>query len=232
MNRKFLRIIVFVVSVIIACLVSFAHAQPGKGKYLIMIDPAHGGKEKGVMLSDKYSEKDLVLAIALAIQKELGGSGKFQVQLTRSADIDMPIQERVKKIQSVHADLFINLHANAGFGKQAAGYEVYFPGFSTAPSGKGGSTEILKDMERNKYLNDSVKFAQIVQKNLQSVFPRKGRGLRDAHIPILSGLTMPSIVLEIAFATNPEDNAKLMDSNTQQAIVQSLTRSIKDYFSF
>lgn len=219
-----------VLSVLIACPVAVSQAQPAKGKYVVMIDPAHGGAETGVSLTDRYYEKDLVLAVAVTIQKALEGSDTFQVRLTRSTDKQMSIAERIKKVQEDHPDLFISLHVNAGFGKSASGYEVYFPGFSTVPSGQDESAAILTDMTKNKYLNDSVKVAQIIQRNLQSVFPRKGRGLRDADMPILEGLTIPAVVLEIGFATNPEDKAALMDAKSQQAIVQALIRSIQEFF--
>lgn len=210
--------------------VLMVQAQPAKDKYVIMIDPAHGGAETGVGLSDKLHEKDVVLSIALALQKEFEGSDKYQVRLTRAADQPMTIAERVNAVKTVRPDIFISLHVNAGFGKSASGYEVYFPGFATAPSAKDDSAEILKDMTKNKYLNDSVKLAQIVQRNLQSVFPRKGRGLREAGVPILETLTIPAVVLEMAFATNPEDKAALTDMKSQQAIVQALSRSIKEFF--
>lgn len=85
-------------------------------------------------------------------------------------------------------------------------------------------------MAKNKYLNDSVRLAQTIQKNMEKVFPRKGRGLRDAPIPVLTGLSIPAVVLEIGFATNLEDKEKIMDEKTQSAIVQALSTSIREYF--
>ena len=82
----------------------------------------------------------------------------------------------------------------------------------------------------NKSLNDSVRFAQVIQRNMEHVFPRKGRGLRDAPMPILSDLTMTAAVLEMGFATNMDDRKKIMDEKTQQAIAQALSKSIRDFF--
>jgi len=229
--RRIWTIIILILLVAMAWPSATLQAEPAKGKALIMIDPAHGGAETGVSLSDKYFEKDLVLSVALAVQKELGRSGKIDVRLTRSQDTQISVADRIKMVQAARPDAFVSLHVNAGFSKNAAGYEVYFPGFSTAPSGKDESAAILTDMEKNKYLNDSVKLAQIIQRNLQSVFPRKGRGLREAGIPILKDLTIPAVVLEIAFATNLEDKARLMDAKSQQAIAEALSRSIKEYLN-
>jgi N-acetylmuramoyl-L-alanine amidase len=230
MNKKNWSIIIFVLFFIAMWPLTTLEAQPAKGKYIVMIDPGHGGAETGVSLSDKYHEKDVVLSIALVVQKEFSRSDKYDVQLIRSADSQISIADRIKKVQAARPDMFISLHVNAGFGKTASGYEVYFPGFAQASSGKDESSAILTDMAKNKYLNDSVKLAQIIQRNMQSVFPRKGRGLREAGVPILEGLTIPAVVLEIAFATQMEDKAALMDAKVQQAIAQALSRSIKEYF--
>jgi N-acetylmuramoyl-L-alanine amidase len=229
--RKISTIIVLMLLVAMACPPATLQAQPAKGKPVVMIDPGHGGAEAGVSLSDKFFEKDLVLSVALAVQKELNRSGRVDVRLTRSQDVQVAVADRIKMVQATHPDAFISLHVNAGFGKNASGYEVYFPGFSTAPSGKDESAAILTDMAKNKYLNDSVNLAQIIQRNLQGVFPRKGRGLREAGVPILEGLTIPAVVLEIAFATNLEDKAALMDAKSQRAIAEALSRSIKEYLN-
>ena len=85
-------------------------------------------------------------------------------------------------------------------------------------------------MVKTKYLNESVRFAQIVEKNLEKVFRRKDRGLRSAPILVLDGLTIPAVVLEIGFATNIKDRKKLMDEATQKSIAGALAKSIRDFF--
>jgi N-acetylmuramoyl-L-alanine amidase len=126
--------------------------------------------------------------------------------------------------------LFISLHVNAGFGNKATGYEIFFPGFKTPATDQNESKAILKDMEQNKYLNDSVRLAQMIQRNMENVFPRKGRGLRDAPMPILGDLSIPAVVLEVGFATNTDDRKKILNEKTQQAIAQALAKGIRDYF--
>jgi N-acetylmuramoyl-L-alanine amidase len=95
---------------------------------------------------------------------------------------------------------------------------------------QNGSKAILKDMAQNKYLNDSVRLAQMIQRNMENVFPRKGRGLRDAPMPILGDLSIPAVVLEVGFATNTDDRKKILNEKTQQAIAQALAKGIRDYF--
>ncbi|MEQ8216191.1 MAG: N-acetylmuramoyl-L-alanine amidase, partial [Smithellaceae bacterium] len=84
--------------------------------------------------------------------------------------------------------------------------------------------------EKNKYLNESVRLAQIIQKNLDALFPRKGRGLREAETPILEEANVPAAVVEIGFSTNPEERKKLLSAAGQAEIAVSLARSIKLFF--
>lgn len=206
-------------------------AQSGQKKRLVIIDAAHGGIDGGVSVTDTVREKEMTLILAQLLQKELAKMPGIQVQMIRTSDKAVSIDDRRKIANAAPADaLFISLHLNAGFGKNATGYEIYFPGFKTAPEDKGGSKAILKDMVMNKSLNDSVRFAQMIQRNMEHVFPRKGRGLRDAPMPILSGLTMTAVVLEIGFVTNMDDRKKIMDEKTQQAIAQALSKGIRDFF--
>src|SRR4030042_6223338 len=92
-------------------------------KYLIVIDPAHGGKDTGVKIKDKVYEKDITLAIALALQKELVKEGNIQVILTRDSDIDISLEERKKMVEKINPGFLLSLHINSGFGKKASGFE-------------------------------------------------------------------------------------------------------------
>lgn len=207
-----------------------ALAEHPLGKHVVTIDASHGGSDPGVKISDNRSEKNITLTIASLMKTELDKSGNVQAQLTRTSDRDVSLSERMQIAKNSHAELFVGIHVNAGFSKNSSGFEIYFPGFKGAVSEQGDSKEIIKDMARNKYLNDSVKLAQLIQKNMDKVFPRKGRGLRDAAIPSIEGLSIPAVVVEIGFATNPEDRKKILDADTQAAIAHALCQSIKDFF--
>ena len=86
-------------------------------------------------------------------------------------------------------------------------------------------------MTQTRRLNNCVRFAQIVQKNMGKVFPREGRGLINAPVLVLQSLTAPAVLLEMGFATNLENKKKLRDKKIQQAVADALTKSIKKYFS-
>jgi N-acetylmuramoyl-L-alanine amidase len=230
MNGWFVKYGIFTLTMLLFCLTPMAGSgAPRQNAYLILLDPAHGGEDPGVV-SDKLREKDLTMNMALLVRQEAQKMPGLQVQLTRSADRRMTIAERVKAAGTMKADCLVSLHVNAGFGKKATGYEIYFPGFRQAASEGGDSSPILKDMARNKSLNNSVRLAQQIQSGLETVFPRKGRGLRDAPSPLLDGLTIPGLVVEIGFATHPDDRKKLTEPETQRAVARALVKGLQDYF--
>lgn len=207
-----------------------AHAKSVKGSHLIVIDPAHGGDEKGVEIADGIYEKDLTLAIARQLKKNLEGTGHLKVELTRHDDRRVSIAERIKFAGDSKADLFISIHINAGFGRKASGFEVYFQGFQSSPGGQTGSGGIVKDMVRTQYLNESVRFANLLLKKMERVFPRKDRGLREAPIRIIQGITVPSVVLEAGFATYAKERKALLEPSTQKSIADAIGSSVKEYF--
>jgi len=216
-------------AVILCCLFAMTAAAAQPNRHTALIDPAHGGEDTGVV-SDKLREKDLTMNLALLIRQEARKTADLQVHLTRNADRKMTIAERINAVGTFKPDCLISLHVNAGFGRKATGYEVYFPGFRQTVAGGGDSAAILKDMAKNKHLNDSVRLAQQIQASLEKVFPRKGRGLRDAPSPLLDGLDVPGLVVEIGFATNPEDRKSLNEEETQRAVAQALVRGLQAYF--
>lgn len=203
-----------------------ATAEPKR--LTVLVDPAHGGTDLGVV-SDRIREKDLTLKIALLLREEGRRDQAVRIELTRTADLKMTAAARVKAAEKLKPDCIVSLHVNAGFGKMATGYEVYFPGFrQTAPGGVASET-ILKDMVKTRYLNDAVRLAQRLQSSLDPVFPRRGRGLRDAPSALLDGLAIPGVVLEVGFATHPDDRKSLLDEETQKAVARAIFKGLKDY---
>ena len=232
MNKRLTRTVACLGLLILALIAAPpATAQTAQAKRLVIIDAAHGGTDAGVMVTDKIREKEITLVLAQLMQKEMAKFPGIQSQLTRTSDKTVANAERVKMARKPPGEVvFISLHVNAGFGKKAAGYEIYFPGFKTPAADQNESQAILRDMAQNKYLNDSVRLAQRVQQSMESVFPRKGRGLRDAPAPIFDDLAVPAIVLEVGFATQADDRKMILNEKTQQAIAQALARSVNDYF--
>jgi N-acetylmuramoyl-L-alanine amidase len=198
-------------------------------KHIIVIDPAHGGNDTGIKLTYKVDEKDITLAVALALRKELAKENNLEIILTRDSDKMVSLEDRKKNIEKIKPDFVLSLHTNAGFGKSASGFELYCPEFNKdikeKKTAKGDARQ-----GKNKYLNDSVRLARIIQENLNTLFPRKGRGLRRADLPITEDLFVPAVLVEMGFATNPEDKKKLLSLNTQTEIANALAKSIKSFY--
>lgn len=228
MLHKWPKYTVVFFSVLMMCLPGFSiHAQTVK--HIVVIDPAHGGDDTGVLGVDKVAEKDLTLAIALALQKELARESNMEVLLTRDSDKTLSLDERKNNILKTKPALVLSLHINAGFGKTSTGFELYYPGFKNVNIPLKGDKGAVIGAE-NQHLNNTVKLARLVQKNLDGLFPRKGRGLREAGVPLAEGLSVPVLVVELGFATNPDDKKKLASDKTQKEIAIALAKSIKSFF--
>lgn len=199
-------------------------------KHVILIDPAHGGKDQGIKLTSDVYEKDITLAVALSIKKELSKESNLEVVLTRDSDKTVTEEDRKINIGKIKPDFLLSIHVNGGFGKNASGFELYYQE-SGEDIVKGKKTaKDNKSQVKNKCQNDSLAMAKIIQENLNALFPRKGRGLRKADLPITDGLLVPALVVEMGFATNSEDKGKLLSSKTQTEIAKSLAKSIKTFF--
>lgn len=214
--------LIFILSIVLV-------AGAAEKRHIVIIDPAHGGEESGVKVNDKLREKDITLAIALALQKEMAQNKNFDIVLTRNSDKTVSLDDRKKDIIRLKPDIMISIHVNAGFDKNATGFEIYYPGLKNMENKKNMTKSSTKDL-KNQYLNNSVRLAQIIQKNLDTLFPRKSRGIREANQAILEGLTVPSLVVEIGFATNPEEKKKFISPDTQSDIAKALAKSITSYF--
>lgn len=227
MIPKWQKVLVVFFCVLTLCFSGFlVHAQTDRHR--IVIDPAHGGEDAGVIGVDKIAEKNVTLAIALALQKELAKEKGIDVVLTRNSDKTLSVEERRKNIAGVNPALVLSLHANAGFGKTSSGFELYYPGFKEV----GASNKAAKASAAtpNKHLNDTVKLARLVQRNLDGLFPRKGRGLREAGVPLAEGLSVPVLVVELGFLTHPDEKKKLTSEKTQAEIAKALAKSVKAFF--
>ena len=204
-------------------------SKDSRGNHLVILDAGHGGADSGVKLSAGTSEKEITLELVTALKNKLEQSKNIRVVLTRTADQGVSFQDRIRLARDSNAELFISFHVNAGFDRNASGYEMYFPGFRNPSEVRNDSAEIVKDMVRTKSLNESVRFAKIVQTNLDKLFPRKGRGLREAPVRF-ENLAVPAVALEIGFATNGKDRKSILDSDVKKAMVGALDESVRDYF--
>ena len=225
MSFRALGIVLILISLV--SVQAFAKETPNR-VLTVALDAGHGGNDKGVVISGDRFENDLTLELVRQLKKTLDKSGAIRSVLTRNANEPRSSHERMQTAQAQRADLILSIHVNAGFSKGSTGYEMYFPGFGSPEAGKNDSREIIKDMVQTNYLNESIRYMKILQVHLDKVFPRKGRGLREAPIS-LSGQSIPTVVLEIGFATNPKDRKTLLDETIQKSLVEALSGSLQEY---
>ena len=214
----------------------------------VVIDAGHGGHDSGTVGPNGLMEKDLVLDVALRlgalIQKQMGA----EVIYTRSTDIFIPLEERTKIANEQKADLFISVHANSSPEPTATGVETYYFNLT---SDKGGldlatrenatadsSISDLNDLLHRAVLQtkreESRDFAQKVQASLISAAQKsndrpRDRGVRQAPFVVLIGATMPSILAEIGFVSNPRDEKLMGRSDQRQKIAEALFKGVAQY---
>lgn len=220
----------FLSAVILFCLCAvMAQPVPAAGNRVV-IDPGHGGGDRGVQLSRNVFEKDVTLAIARQIEAQLAADQAITVVLTRSNDQALSLDARRNAIRMSNADLLLSLHVNAGFGMRASGYEIYVATPGTLLRQGEGRQAVIDDMLRTTYLNNSIRFSNIADAELARLFPRDGRGLRFAPLAIMQDLPLSGVLIELGFASNVRNRDQLLETKTQEAIAERLAESIRQYF--
>jgi N-acetylmuramoyl-L-alanine amidase len=222
--------------------------QLGLGARRIVIDAGHGGHDPGSSGPRGLQEKDLVLDVAVRLErlvrKELGA----EVVMTRATDVFIPLEERTAIANARGADLFLSIHANSSRSRSARGVETYFLNFAQDPHAEAVaarenaiSAATLKDLQNlvkaialNSKIDESRDFAASVQEamyaSLRAATPGlPNRGVRTAPFYVLIGANMPSILAEIAFVSNPEDERLLKTSAYRERIARSLLEGVRGY---
>ena len=214
----------------------------------VVIDAGHGGKDTGTIGPKGLMEKDLVLDVALRLGRLITERLGAEVVYTRSNDVFIPLEERTKIANDQRADLFISVHANSSPESSATGVETYY--FNLTSDKKGldlatrenatslSSISDLSDMLHRAVLQakveESREFAQKVQKALWVNSTKMNskahdRGVRQAPFVVLIGATMPSILAEIGFVSNPHDERLLKRSDQRDKIAEALLRGVSQY---
>ena len=199
-------------------------------QFTVVIDAAHGGDDRGVQLSRSVSEKDVTLAIAKIIEDILSRSKDIGAVLTRSDDRTLSLDARKNIIRNAGADFLVSIHVNAGFGTRAAGYEIYVPGSGLARDKNGDPETVIDELLEITYLNNSIRFSNIADRELGRVFLREGRGVRPAPVAILNSISMPGVLIELGFASNVRNRDGLLEGRTQEEAAKMIAEAIRLYF--
>ncbi|MDH3998312.1 MAG: N-acetylmuramoyl-L-alanine amidase [Desulfuromonadales bacterium] len=214
----------------------------------IVVDAGHGGRDPGAVGPNKVLEKDVTLKMAKALAKELRKRLKCEVVLTRSGDVYLPLEERTAIANKVDADLFISLHANANNSRKAYGIETYYLNFSkndkaAAVAARENNTSlkqvsdlelILFDLMANSKINESSRLASEIQSNLVKKIGGKYSKVRDLGVKqgpfyVLLGATMPSVLVETAFISNPREEKRLVSKDFQNTAAKAIAEAVHSY---
>lgn len=224
-------------------------------KRIVVIDPGHGGQDPGAVGRGGLDEKDVVLDVAQRAADLISKSKNIECYLTRDSDTFLKLNDRVAISKKYGADLFVSLHCNASPTKDAKGVEVFYLSDNKAsdaaakllaqqenaaleigiePIGSGFDENVLKiliDMKQNFVLKQSNQFASLVLQRLSQKLSNIDRGVRRAGFAVLKAVAVPSVLLELAFISNPMEEKLLKSDWYRQATAECLARAVADFFA-
>jgi N-acetylmuramoyl-L-alanine amidase len=224
-----------------------SHPVEQPGIHTIVIDPGHGGKDVGAIGPAGTSEKDLTLAVCHKLASVLGAKTGARIVLTREEDTVVSLDQRTAIANQYKADLFLSVHMNAAVVKGARGSETYFlsadasdeiakkaaesenASASAAAAPSSDLKLILWDLAQQAYLQESSRFATDIQEEMNAIAGIQNRGVKQAPFKVLVGATMPAALVEVAFISNPEEEAKLKDAAFVTTVVDAIARAVVKY---
>jgi len=223
----------------------------------VVIDPGHGGKDPGASGKSSY-EKTIVLKVALKLGEMIKTAyPEVEVIYTRKNDQFIELHKRTEIANKHHADLFISIHCNANKNKQISGAETFVMGlhkteqnlavaklenaailqedsYESAYEGFNPNSDedhIALSMFQSAFLDQSLEFSGLVQDNLQSISSRANRGVKQAGFLVLARATMPAVLVELGFISNPNEEMYLSSDKGQQQLARSVFNAFSTYKS-
>ncbi len=215
---------------------------------VVVIDPGHGGEDHGATGPSGLKEKDITLSVAKALRNALEVRFDVRAILTREDDRYITLEERTEIANRARADIFISIHANAAYKKAASGVETFFLSFEASDNEarklaalennvvkldtKDGGTvrsdleSILWDLVQTESHHESSRLAELVHNSLVEATGGENRGVKQAPFIVLVGATMPAVLVEVGFVSNPQEERKLADPLMQKRIAKAITEGI------
>lgn len=227
-----------------------AASLPRLGGLTVFLDAGHGGKLDGAVGAKGAKEKNVALAVVKALKDALAAAGA-KVLLSREADVDVDLWDRMTKANDAKADLFVSIHCNAmPYGRARAithGIETYFLSAETTDEQaqrvvalENGETKrlkrstdplanILDDLAQTEAHHDASAFAYAVHQRLVKDLGAADRGVQQAPFIVLMGAQMPAILVEVGFISHPEEGKLLSDKDYQVRLATSLLAGIGEF---
>ena len=228
-------------------------ASTAKAKWTVFIDPGHGGKDPGAIGRSKTLEKEITLAASLELAQQLRGTGLIRPVLSRSDDRYLKLRQRIQLARDQEADIFISLHADAAPSAKARGISVFTlsdtasdkeaallakkendadliggPDLSVEDPDAAG--ELLRMFQRES-MNQSTYLANAILRQIRDMPGGDRRGHRFAGFAVLKAPDMPSVLVEMGFITNSQDEANLNTPAYRTKLVERLARAIVSYLA-
>ncbi len=222
--------------------------QLGLGVQTVVIDPGHGGPRPGTIGRSGLQEKEINLAVALALQKLLRERAGLEAILTRESDVDVPLEDRTVIANQKRADLFVSIHTNAHRDRKRGGVETFFLNISPDPSvielaaaenatstkNIGEMRTILQKIVQNSKIQESHDLAQAIQRNLVRSLAKdlpgvSNLGVKGGPFWVLIGGEMPSVLVEISHLSNAKEEAKLKTAKYRELAAQGIFDGIIEY---
>jgi N-acetylmuramoyl-L-alanine amidase len=220
----------------------------------VVLDPGHGGEDPGAVGRGGSYEKNVTLSIARRLKAKMDAEPAMRSMLTRDGDFFIPLNERVQKARRVRADLFVSVHADAFVKPTARGSSVFALSENGASSSaarwlaqKENAADLiggvnfgvkdphlartLLDLSQTATINDSIKLGKDVLGELGRVNTLHKGQVEQAGFAVLKAPDIPSILIETAFISNPEEEKRLLDDTYQDQMAEAILRGIKRYFA-
>jgi N-acetylmuramoyl-L-alanine amidase len=220
---------------------------------IVAVDPGHGGIDPGAISPHGMYEKLITLATARELARQLAASGRYRPMLTRSADVFVPLHERVQRARAAHAELFLSIHADTLANPLLRGLSVYTlsaeasdreagmlatrenrddfaPGLRLSKQSREIGA-ILFDLERRQTQNQALSLARAIVGEMGRLVPLLEKPQRAAGFVVLTAPDIPSALVELACLSNPQDEQLLSRPAYQQRLASGLMRAIDDYFA-
>ena len=219
------------------------------GKFLVVIDPGHGGIDPGAISPNKHFEKNVTLIFAKKLKKELKKNKNFDVLLTRSSDVFVGLKRRVEISRTAGADLFISLHADSIKNRRHRGISIYT--LSEKASDKEAAllakrenksdiiagldqessevTDILIDLAKRETMNSAAEVAKFLLDRISPKFKLIKKSHRFAGFAVLKALDTPSVLIELGYLSNKKDEKNLLSRTYQDNFVTILADLIQQF---
>ena len=220
----------------------------------IMLDPGHGGEDPGAVGRSGSYEKHITLAIAKRLKAKIDAEPNMRAVLTRDTDFFVPLQMRVQKARRIQADLFVSIHADAFTRPDANGSSVFALSESGASSSAArylaqkenaadliGGVNIdvkdpvlartLLDLSQTATISDSLKLGRAVLDEIGGINRLHKPQVEQAGFAVLKAPDIPSILVETAFISNPEEERRLNDDAYQNKMAEAIIAGIRKYFA-